>query len=381
MYNIYINSTGKPNKGNFNVDFNKQPLFFEEGSKIAMNNLLIYNSIDNISDEGVLNNNVIYILCYPTRNSKEYSGYISTPDAYQNYFPVHLPVTNLIDPTTDIEGFVACTNVDQFKDRPFYGNIRVKNYYGSGPEPHKRVYKITFENGVYDPYAIDQYIAERLGIDIEGDILHNVKSAEDRHFIISDDETYGKIKVDIKKWFNSGLDTPDTRQYMYDIVFPKSKYTLEDLNSKNCISKLLGIYHDDMKTLTLSGDEYWSFNATREVHTSRDNPYAFNRGDFNNGILGLEIRVRPGIFDGGYDALSHDSDVIAGFNLTASVGDSQAMAPENLTWLDVTQTNRYINNVQIVITDQDGVERGKNIREDISLTLSVKTPDDKKIVY
>lgn len=370
MYNIYINSTGQQNKGNFNVDFRNQPLFFEKGSKIALNNLLIYNSIDNISNEGILDNNVIYIMCNAARNSREITGNIVIPEPpYETGFNQFLPTADPND-TLDEDGFVNAINGDLFKDRPFYGNIKIKEYGGSYP---RRVYKITLENGVYDPYAIDQYIAQRLGFDIEADILHEVKETADRHFIISDDETYGKIKIDIKKWNYNGV---DDIAYKYDIVFPKPKYDIAKLKSKSCISNLLGIWHDDMQTVSLEGDEYWSFNATRKVHTSVDNPYGFNRGDFNNGILGLEIRIRPGIFDGGYDALSHDSDVIAGFNLTVAVGDSQAMAPENLTWLDITQTDRFINNLQVVITDQDGVERGANIKENVSLTLSVKTPQD-----
>ena len=370
MYNIYMNSTGQPNKGNFNQLFSNQPLYFGKGSKIALNNLLVYNAIDNVSDEGVLDNNVIYIMCNAARNSQERTGFPVTPETYETGFNQFLPTADPQD-TEDEDGFVNAINGDQFKDRPFFGNIKIKEYEGTYP---RRVYKITLENGVYDPYAIDQYIAQRLGFDIDADILHDVKETAERHFIISDDATYGKIKIDIKKWNYNGV---DDIAYRYDIVFPTQKYDIARLKSKSCISNLLGIWHDDMKTVSLEGgEEYWSFNETRKTHTSRDDPYAFKRGDFNNGILSLEVRLRPGIFDGGYDALSHDSDVIAGFNLTAAVGDSQAMAPENLTWLDITQTDRFINNLQVVITDQDGVVRGANIKENVSLTLTVKTPED-----
>ena len=60
MYNLYINTTGSQNKGTFKIDYRYKPLYFEEGSKIAFNNMLMYNSINNISSN--LGNNVIYIL-------------------------------------------------------------------------------------------------------------------------------------------------------------------------------------------------------------------------------------------------------------------------------------------------------------------------------
>lgn len=188
MYNIYMNSTGQPNKGNFNQLFSNQPLYFGKGSKIALNNLLIYNAIDNVSDEGVLDNNVIYIMCNAARNSQERTGFPVTPETYETGFNQFLPTADPQD-TEDEDGFVNAINGDQFKDRPFFGNIKIKEYEGTYP---RRVYKITLENGVYDPYAIDQYIAQRLGFDIDADILHDVKETAERHFIISDDATYGK---------------------------------------------------------------------------------------------------------------------------------------------------------------------------------------------
>ena len=60
MYNLYINTTGSNNKGSFKIDYRNKPLNFDEGTKIAFNNMLMYNSINNISQN--LGNNVLYIL-------------------------------------------------------------------------------------------------------------------------------------------------------------------------------------------------------------------------------------------------------------------------------------------------------------------------------
>ena len=60
MYNLYINTTEAENKGTFTIPYTHKPLYFEPGTKIAFNNGLVYNAINNIS--AARGNNVIYIL-------------------------------------------------------------------------------------------------------------------------------------------------------------------------------------------------------------------------------------------------------------------------------------------------------------------------------
>ena len=92
MYNLYINTTESENKGTFSIAYTHKPLYFEPGSKIAFNNALIYNAINNISASRA--NNVIYILVETSNNdvsdklptvtasaSSEHSGFFKTTRA------------------------------------------------------------------------------------------------------------------------------------------------------------------------------------------------------------------------------------------------------------------------------------------------------------
>lgn len=648
-YNIYANSTGQDNKGKFSKDFIQKPLYFPPGSKIALNSMLLYNTIDNISNQGILQNNVLYIHVIPPFDE----GLPSISD-------------NNID-DEDEDGFYPC--IREITDvLPRFDDIRGINL--RTPDA-SRIYKLTLPNGLYSINALDEFVALRLGVDIETQSKYEtvgLKPDGERVFVITGDSTYGKVKFLMDKH-------DDNTTFKYDILVPPKQ--IPDMNSKKCITQLLGLWSDnpqttliDSATFDISPGEYWrkappvpnsqvfnwyyvgtqlpiradetpviiadfnnqnnylsttdqiklirymalkheanmatwamsiplditisdsdfttlgiidkydvpfnrdiyfinwipyielkysqygarwkkvssppdggiqktatdtdgmwdeliteltsyryndpygdvfernivtagvvdsfqevlteetyiyiptddagdpanpgsyqqywipipftegqtqsygwwraypqvpleytliqgdnpylglaiieqqtskqaitmtfpnisstslfqtggynwivdtqyenfplvyataqtwsnanwfSFNATRNY---TDDPYGFNRADVNNGITVLNVRIRPNIFDGGYDALSHDSDVLHSFSLTAAPGNSQDISPKNLTWLNITQTNRHINRLDFVITDQDGLERGDNFTEDVSIVVSIYEPEN-----
>lgn len=646
-YNIYANSTGQDNKGKFAKNFVQKPLYFPPGSKIALNSMLLYNTIDNISNQGILQNNEIYIHVIYDNSVNPALPNISTEDERDDgFFPTTRLPTDALPVYNDIVG------------------IELPN--------GNRIYKLILPNGLYSINAIDEFIALRLGIDIETETQFEtigIKPDNERKFLLTGDSTYGKVKFLIDKH-------DDNTTFKYDILVPPKQ--IPDMNSKKCITQLLGLWSNSPQTtlidrgmpgispgsywrkappvpnsqvfnwyyvgtqlpiradetpviiadfnnqnnylsttdqiklirymalkheanmatwamsfqldITISdsdfttlgiidkhdvpfnrdnisfvnwipyielkysqygarwkkvssppdggiqktatdtdgmwdeliteltsyryndpygdvfernivtagvvdsfqevlteetyiyiptddeGDpanpgsyqQYWipipftegqtqsygwwraypqvpleytliqgdnpylglaiieqqtskqaitmtfqnisstslfqtggynwivdtqyenfplvydkaqtwnnvpwfSFNATRN---NTDDPYGFNRADVNNGITALNVRIRPNIFDGGYDSLSHDSDVLHSFSLTAAPGNSQDVTPKNLTWLNITQTNRHINNLEFVMTDQDGLERGTNFTEDVSIVVSIYEPEN-----
>ena len=122
MYNLYINTTGSQNKGTFKIDYRYKPLYFEEGSKIAFNNMLMYNSINNISSN--LGNNVIYILADPYPISLAVTTESPTPQPSYGELPEEDS-----NSSPDSEGFYKAKH-DSKKDYPVFNDVFVKKFDG-----------------------------------------------------------------------------------------------------------------------------------------------------------------------------------------------------------------------------------------------------------
>lgn len=349
MYNLYINTTGSNNKGSFKIDYRNKPLNFDEGTKIAFNNMLMYNSINNISQN--LGNNVLYIL------ARKYD----LPTGTSTYvFDAKLPTAQISGSSPDSEGFYPCEHVS--KDYPTFDDIFVKTI------GDYRVYKIVFPDGQYSIEALDEAIAIRLAVDIDaGSAVYNIKDDSARLFIVTAEPTYGKVRFMIDKY------QPTGNNYLpkFDIVFPPN-FALE-----NSIAKFLGI-HTMTSTIGIDTnsdgavDQHWySFNESGD-----DSGLALTKADVNNGITSLNVRVMGGLFNGGYDSLSHESDILHSFNITASPGYPQDVSVNTLVFLDVLAVNRPINYLDFRITDQNGREIGTDITEDLSMVITIKEPGD-----
>lgn len=349
MYNLYINTTGSNNKGKFKIDYRNKPLDFDEGTKIAFNNMLMYNSINNISQN--LGNNVLYILV------EAYEGSYAS-SAGLTYDP-NLP-TQKIGSSQDSEGFYPCEHVQ--KDYPTFDDIFIKTIDG------KKIYKIVLPDGQYSIEALDEAIAIRLTADIDtSSKLHNLKDDNSRYLIVTAEPTYGKVRFMIDNYEY----TANTYRPKFDIVFPPN-FDLE-----NSIAKFLGI-HTMASTIGIDTnsdgavDQHWySFNESGD-----DSGLALTKADVNNGITSLNIRIMGGLFNGGYDSLSHESDILHSFNITASPGYPQDVSVNTLVFLDVLAVNRPINYLDFRITDQNGREIGTDITEDLSMVITIKEPGD-----
>jgi len=344
MYNLYINTTGSENKGSFQIDYRNKPLNFAEGTKIAFNNMLMYNSINNISAN--LGNNIIYILAKPY-------------DLNNSSFDGKLPVKDTSS-TKDSQGFYKAKHSGQ-KDYPTFNDIFIKEVEGA------RIYKIVIPDGQYSIDALDETIALRLSVDIDTTSkLHQIVDDDLRVFMITAEPTFGKVKFMI--------DNDTSYNPKFDIVFPTTNF-----NMNTSIAKFLGIHTMteklgfDTEPITGVNDEFWySFNKSSQDTSG----LAFEKADVNNGITSLNIRIRGGIFNGGYDSLSAESDILHSFNITAAPGYPQDVSPSNLVFLDVLAVNRTINYLDIRITDQNGREIGQDITEDLSMVITIKETGD-----
>lgn len=358
MYNLYINTTASENKGSFKIDYRHKPLNFEQGSKIAFNNMLMYNSINNISAN--IGNNVIYILAQPSSPSPE----TITTDYQPDYG--ELPMKD-DESDEDNEGFYKVKFETTVKDYPEFNDVFVK-YVDDGSY---RIYKIVLPDGQYSIDVLDEEIAMRLAVDIDSTSkLHTIKDEESRVFMITAEPTFGKVKFMIDNHQVNG-----TLTKKFDIVFPVNNFNLE-----KSIAKFLGIHTMNQQkefTTGTTGDgtnsEFWySFNESSPDTSG----YAFTKADVNNGITSLNIRVAGSLFNGGYDSLSAESDIIHSFNITAAPGYPQDVSPNHLVFLDIVAVNRTINYLDFRITDQNGREIGTDITEDWSMVLTVKEPQD-----
>jgi hypothetical protein len=345
MYNLYINTTGSSNKGTFKIDYRNKPLFFEEGTKIAFNNMLMYNSINNISAN--LGNNVIYILVEKYETNGDYDAF--------------LPVKKT-GAVADSDGFFE-TSVPSLKDYPEFEGVYIKEF------TTKRIYKIILPDGQYSIDALDEAIALRMIVDIDPNTrLHSIKDDDSRVLMITADPTYGKVKF----MFDYYTDNGDLKQ-KFDIVFPVNNF---DINSS--IAKFLGVHTmaEKHNLQVIDGgitEQWYSYNKSSAPDTSG---LALEKADVNNGITSLNIRIRGGLFNGGYDSLSHESDTLHSFNITASPGYPQDISPNSLVFLDILGVNRPINYLDFRITDQNGREIGEDITEDLSMVITIKEPRD-----
>lgn len=348
MYNLYINTTGSNNKGTFKIDYRNKPLFFEDGTKIAFNNMLMYNSINNISAN--LGNNIIYILVEKYGVGEDYDAF--------------LPVKKS-GAVADSEGFFE-TSVPSLKDYPEFEDVYIKEF------TTNRIYKIILPDGQYSIDALDEAIALRMIADIDPNTrLHSIKDDDSRILMITADPTYGKVKFMFDYYTYNGDLKPK-----FDIVFPVNNFDI-----KSSIAKFLGVHTMTEKlnleiqvdnTPTGIKDDWYSYNKTAPDTSG----LALQKADVNNGITSLNIRIRGGLFNGGYDSLSHESDTLHSFNITASPGYPQDISPNSLVFLDILAVNRPINYLDFRITDQNGREIGQDITEDLSMVITIKEPSD-----
>ena len=144
---------------------------------------------------------------------------------------------------------------------------------------------------------------------------------------------------------------------------------------ENSIAKFLGIHtmtsHPNSGFNGATLQTWYSFNESGD-----DSGLALTKADVNNGITSLNIRIMGGLFNGGYDSLSHESDILHSFNITASPGYPQDVSVNTLVFLDVLAVNRPINYLDFRITDQNGREIGTDITEDLSMVITIKEPGD-----
>ena len=140
MYNLFFTSKNATNKGKFDIDFPSQGgLWFNQGTKIAVANLNVWNSIYNIST--FRNNNVLYFK-----------------------FATALNITGI-------------DNIEKIHDNGT--NIWV--------------YKITLANGMYSANELDKYVAKLIGDwDTATDDL---KSFSNRKLKISANTTFSKFDI------------------------------------------------------------------------------------------------------------------------------------------------------------------------------------------
>lgn len=359
MYNLYINTTASANKGSFTIPYTHRPLYFATGSKIAFNNALIYNSIYNIS--AVRGNNEIYILAGKSGTGSttafedqlpHISGSSASAEGHTGFFKTTRPVS----------GSTA-------KDVPSYDDV-----FGQAIGSTHKLYKIVLPDGQYSIDSLDEAIARRLGIDIDttsASNIYNIVKDDERHFMLEAEPTYNKVRILSDAHING-----TTKTLVYDIVYPvsgdvdKSIMKFLGLNKKNA--------DDRLDTKTLGSVSYYSFNDTAESISGINgtSTLAFLPADVNNGMTSVNIRIKGGLYNGGFDSNSHESDILHSFNLTAEPGYPQSIEPTNLVFLDITAVNTYIDRLKFAFTDQDGTELNTNMSENSSIVITIREPTD-----
>tara|TARA_B110001450_G_scaffold18870_1_gene17306 strand:- start:806 stop:1903 length:1098 start_codon:yes stop_codon:yes gene_type:complete len=365
MYNLYINTTASENKGSFTIPYTHRPLYFATGSKIAFNNALIYNSIYNIS--AVRGNNEIYILAgkHDGSDFEEQLPHISSSRATGHGSEVDGEWVGFFKTTRAQSGTGASL---ASKDVPSYADVFGQNVNGG---THK-LYKIVLPDGQYSIESLDEAIARRLGIDIDttsASNIYNVVKDDERKFMLEAEPTYNKVRI-LSDAHISGT----TKTLVYDIVYPvsgdvdKSIMKFLGLNYKNATDRL------DTKSLIATND-YYSFNDTAEDNNGTST-LAFLPADVNNGMTSVNIRIKGGLYNGGFDSNSHESDILHSFNLTAEPGYPQSIEPTNLVFLDITAVNTYIDRLKFAFTDQDGHELNTNMSENSSIVITIREPTD-----
>lgn len=341
MFNIYGSSKQAltdGNYGSFRLDFSQAPLYFTPGSKIALLNMMIYNSIYNISS--YWGNNVFYFLG-------------KTPFG-----------------KTDAQIGADWEQIPNYSDSKYRKIVGLTGKY---------LYKITLPDGQYSFEALDFEIAKRLKWDLELDPTDSgeehdlvLKNHKDRDFIIDVNETFNKLHF----WYN--------KDDGYDILYPKSTdsdatLTADQLNKNKNILNLMGIKgivnDSTVKTLTFPEGtfDFYSYD--------NNNVGGFGMGlevaDVNNGITSLCLRIRGGLYSGGKES-AHDgeSDILYSFNITEPPSYPQTEQPPNLIWLDIQKTGTPITSLFCEFTDQLGNPLGRNMSEESSFTLCIKEPEE-----
>jgi len=145
MYNLYIHTELDRSltdrfgiftpSGTFTVNYNTDPLLFKAGSKIALLNMLVWNSVNNISAKR--QNNFIYISVKTVANKGQLP---SKGDEY---------------PTNSGWYKAVATNIKDYND---YDDVRMRDDYEEGSDDYE-IFKIQLPDGQYDAETLDSEIA------------------------------------------------------------------------------------------------------------------------------------------------------------------------------------------------------------------------------
>jgi hypothetical protein len=374
MYNLYVhteldksltdnNGLFTPS-GTFTVNYNTDPLLFERGSKIALLNMLVWNSVNNISVKR--QNNFIYISVKTGANKGQ------------------LPSKGSEEPVGSGWYKATATNIKNYND---YNDVWMRDDYEEGSDNYE-IFKIQLPDGQYDAETLDSEIAHRLQEDLENSATNDIDD-DNRTFQILADYTFSKFKFLIER------DTSGNN--IYDILFPvvaddntiysghkNIQFTNTNLNTN--MAKILGLNKKKdgiaptKKTFLVQKNdgtsypvEYYSYDASRG---SDDSGLAYLRADINNGINSFNLRIAGGLYDGGNDGSSGMTDIIYSFNMTVDPSFSQDVSPRNLIWLDILKVDQPINQLTFKLTDQKGNDIGKDLTEGMNLVFAILEPQD-----
>jgi len=376
MYNLYVHTeldrslTDRfgiftPN-GTFTVNYNTDPLLFKPGSKIALLNMLVWNSVNNISTHR--KNNFIYISVKTAANKGQ------------------LPSKGTEEPANSGWYKAAATNIKNYND---YNDVWMRtDYEGDIDNEQYEIFKIQLPDGQYDAETLDSELAHRLQEDLENSATNDIDDAN-RTFQIIADYTFSKFKFLIER--DTGGDN------IYDILFPVVaddntiyanhrgiQFTNTNLNTN--MAKMLGLHKRKdgsaptkkvflIRALndTTTPIECYSYDASRG---SDDSGLAYLRADINNGINAFNLRITGALYDGGNDGSSGKTDIIYSFNMTVDPSFSQDVSPQNLIWLDILKVDQPINQLTFKLTDQKGNEIGKDLTEGMNLVFAILEPQD-----
>jgi len=374
MYNLYVhteldrsltdrNGIFTPS-GTFTVNYNTDPLLFQRGSKIALLNMLVWNSVNNISVKR--QNNFIYISVKTGANKGQ------------------LPSKGQEEPVGSGWYKAVATNIKNYNS---YDDVWMRTDYEEGSDAYE-IFKIQLSNGQYDAQTLDSEIAHWLQEDLENSATNDIDD-DNQTFQILADYTFSKFKFLIERDTN-GVN-------IYDILFPvvaddntiysghkNIKFTNTNLNTN--MAKILGLNKKKDGTsptkkvfLVQKNDgtsttvEYYSYDKTRG---NDDSGLAYQRADINNGINSFKLRIAGGLYDGGNDGSSGTTDIIYSFNMTVDPSFSQDVSPRNLIWLDILKVDQPINQLTFKLTDQRGNEICKDLTEGMNLVFAILEPQD-----
>jgi len=161
--------------GTFTVNYNTDPLLFKPGSKIALLNMLVWNSVNIISAQR--KNNFIYILVKTVAIKDQLP---SKGDEY--------PVGSGWYKAT-------ATNIKNYD----YDDVWMSTHYeGDDDNELYEIFKIQLPDGQYDAETLDSEIAHRLQGDLENLATNDIDDAH-RTFQILADYTFSTFNFLIER--------------------------------------------------------------------------------------------------------------------------------------------------------------------------------------